>query len=619
MIAVDPPQAPLDAAAMAMLQRYFGIAFDQPVLWSLLETVELAGGRWLFHQDDPGDALYLLVRGRLRVWRDLPTSPGEEDVLLGEVAPGDCVGEAGLLTGQPRSAGVRTIRDSLLVKVDRQGFEVLAKHNPALVMKLAASVADRLRQNMQPESAGQRPPRTIAVLPLDDSPGLQDACTRLAKALGAPESVVELRRDALGEAAAPRHALGMDEPVEDRIKHWVSGLEAQGKTIVFRCDPGATPWSAFCLRQADLVLRIALSGDEPAPRDWERTLTEVGERHGGSGHALVLVHPANTPIQGTLAWLEPRKLAYHLHYRADHPEDLARIARILSGKAVGLVLGAGAARGFAHLGVYQAMCEAGLPVDWIGGSSIGSIMAAAIAQDWPPEQVIDAAYKAFVKGKPFSDYTLPLVSLLSGGRMVRLLRKVLPGNLEDLPIPFFCLSSNLSTGLSNVHTRGPTWHVLRASAALPGVMPPAVHDGHLAIDGSVLNSLPVDVMRSMPVARVIAVDLSTRKDYRIDYDHVPSGWALLRQRLLRSRKRIRLPGLATLILKSTEIGTVARVRELGGQANLLLAPPVTQFSILDVSRFHDVVEAGYLHARDALPEWLAKERLKARAQAAPSP
>jgi len=610
MIAVDPPQPPLDAAALELLGQYFGIGFaEKPELWSLLQPVALAGGQWLFRQDDPGDALYLLVRGRLRAWRDLPSEPGEEDLLLGEIAPGECVGEAGLLTGQPRSAGVRAIRDSVLVRVDRPGLESLANHNPALVMKLAASVADRMRRNMQPDAAGKRPPRTIALLPLDDSSAVHELCNQLAAALGAPGDAIELRR-----------TLGIDQPVDAKLAHWIGQLETRHAQVLFRCDPGATPWSSFCLRQADLVLRVAEASAEPSPRDWERTLAEAGDRSSGSNHALLLLQAGgDAPITGTLPWLESRDVGFHLHVRNDNAADLARVARILSGKAIGLVLGAGAVRGFAHLGVYRAMLEAGLPPDWVGGSSIGSIMGAAMAQDWTAERAIAVARDAFVTGRPFSDYTLPLVSLLSGGRMRRLLRKHLPGNIEDMPIPFFCMSSNLSTGMSNVHTRGSTWKVLSASAALPGVMPPAVFNGQLAIDGSVLNSLPVDVMQAMPVARVIAVDLGSRKDHRIDYKHVPSAWALLWQRLSGSRRKVRVPGLATLILKATEIGTVARVREFGARADLTLAPPVNQFSILDVTRFQDIVEAGYAHAREVLPAWLVRAGLRPPAEAVPSP
>jgi predicted acylesterase/phospholipase RssA/CRP-like cAMP-binding protein len=614
---------PLDAAALAMLEAYFGVPFAaEPALRELMVGIEIGGGQWLFRQDEAGDSLYLLVRGRLRVWRDVPEESGEEDVLLGEVAPGESVGEVGLLTGQPRSAGVRAIRDSLLVRVDRQAFETLAARNPPLVMKLAASVAERLRQNMLPSAAGKRVPRTIALLPLDHSPRVAHFCDALVAGLAAQDAVIEVHRETLGKLGAPRGSLDSDERLDAELKQWFGDLESRARPLVLRCDAGDTRWSSFCLRQADLVLRVAEAGAHAAPRDWEQRLDAWNARSsGGSRQALVLLQEDSAqPITGTLDWLGPRALDFHLHVRADRPDDIARVVRVVSGRAIGLVLGAGAARGFAHLGVNRALREAGVPIDWIGGSSVGAIMGASMAFDWPAERSRQVAFDAFVGGKPFSDYTLPLVSLLSGKRMRRLLRQALPGHIEDMPIPFFCLSSNLASGQVNLHTRGLVWTALAASAALPGVLPPTVHGAQLAIDGSVLNSLPVDVMQSMPVARVIAVDLSSRKDFQLDYDRIPSGWRLVRARFGPKSRRLRIPNLATLMLKSTEIGTVARVREQSMRADLLLAPAVSRFSMMDVSQFDRVVDAGYQAALAALPAWIAAQPdLRSPAAAIPAP
>ncbi len=612
----------LDADSLALLERYFGVPVaGEPALRELMAGVEIGGGQWLFRQDDAGDALYLLVRGRLRVWRDLPESAGGEDVLLGEIAAGEAVGEVGLLTGQPRSAGVRAIRDSLLVRVDRQAFETLAARNPSLVMKLAASVAERLRQNMQPAAAGKRAPRTIALLPLDHSPRVEHFCRDLVAGLSRLDAAVHVHRETLGTLGAPRTALGPDERVDGELKQWFAELESRARPLVLQCDAGDTRWSSFCLRQADLVLRVAEAGGHAAPRDWESRLDAWNTRaSGGSRQALVLLQEESAqPISGTLDWLQPRALDFHLHVRADRPDDVARVVRVVSGRAIGLVLGAGAARGFAHLGAYRALRAAGVPIDWVGGSSIGAIMGASMAYDWPAERSEQVSRDAFVGGKPFADYTLPLVSLLSGKRMRRLLRRHLPGHIEDLPLPFFCLSSNLASGQVNLHTRGLLWHALASSAALPGVMPPTVHESQLAIDGSVLNSLPVDVMQAMPVARVIAVDLSSRKDYQLDYDRIPSGWRLVRARFGSKKRRLRIPNLATLMLKSTEIGTVARVREQTARADLLLAPAVSRFSMMDVSQFSKVVEAGYAAAREALPAWIAAQPDLTPAAAAHAP
>lgn len=597
----------VEPGTIDLLEHYFGLSLSGEQEWlDTLETIELPGGGWLFRQGDPGDSLYFLIRGRLQVWRLAADADAlQAAALLGEVVAGESVGEVGLLTGHGRSAGVRAIRDSLLVRVDRAAFEKMAGRNPALILKLAASVADRLRQNIGSRAEGTRPLKTIAIMALDRSLRIDTFSRALVAGLAGEGHTLDLHREGLAAVGAPGPSLDATQALDEQLKHWLSEQESACRFLVYHCDQSATPWSRFCLRQADLVVMVGEAGSDPAPRSWESQLAIDEELQTGSHHALVLLQPeAAQPIRGTLAWLEPRLVDFHLHVRADRPDDVQRVVRILSGRATGLVLGAGAARGFAHLGVYRAMVEAGIPVDWVGGSSIGAIMAAAVAQDWTPEHAIAVARRAFVEGKPFSDYTVPLVSLLSGSRMTKLLQMHLGGELEDLPIPCFCVSSNLSTGALSLHERGPIWKATRASASLPGVLPPVVHEGQLAVDGAVLNSLPVDIMQGKLVGQVIAVDLTTRKAYQIDYDEVPSAWALLISRLTFRSSRVRLPGLATLMLKSTEIGTMARVRELGARADLLLRPEVYRFSMMNVKSFDRLIEAGYANARDELAAWI---------------
>ncbi|MBP8097833.1 MAG: patatin-like phospholipase family protein [Arenimonas sp.] len=596
----------MDPASLGLLERYFGLSLAGEKEWlDSLETVELPGGDWLFRQGEPGDSLYFLIRGRLQVLRVADEADaGQGATLLGEVVAGESVGEVGLLTGHGRSAGVRAIRDSLLVRVDRAAFEQMAGRNPALILKLAASVADRLRQNIASRAEGSRPLKTIALMALDRSLRIDSFCRALVDGLAGVGRALDVHREGLAAVGAPGGSLDAMQALDEPLQHWLSEQESGCRFLIYHLDQSATPWSRFCLRQADIVLMVGESGSDPARRAWEAQLAGDGELQGGSHQALVLLQPeAAQPIRGTMAWLEPRRVDFHLHVRADRPDDLQRVVRIISGRATGLVLGAGAARGFAHLGVYRAMVEAGIPVDWVGGSSIGAIMAAAVAHDWTPAHAIAVARSAFVEGKPFSDYTFPMVSLLSGSRMTKLLQLHLEGELEDLPIPFFCVSSNLSTGALSIHERGPIWKAARASASLPGVLPPVVHEGQLTVDGAVLNSLPVDIMQGKLVGRVIAVDLTTRKAYQIDYDEVPSVWAMIFAKLTFRSSKVRLPGLATLMLKSTEIGTMARVRELGARADLLLRPEVYRFSMMNVKAFDRLIEAGYANARDELAKW----------------
>jgi predicted acylesterase/phospholipase RssA len=223
-----------------------------------------------------------------------------------------------------------------------------------------------------------------------------------------------------------------------------------------------------------------------------------------------------------------------------------------------------------------------------------------------PEEAIGLARRAFVGGKPFSDFTLPVLSLLRGKRMERLINMHLDGDIEDLPVPFYCISSNLGEGLAHIHTRGPLAPAVRASVSLPGVFPPAVVRGQLAIDGGILDNLPVDAMRRSPVGRIVAVDVTSRQDFTVDYDAVPSPWRVLAGRFLPFMPRYRVPRFLSLMLKATEIGTMAAVRASGERADLLLRPPVSRFSLTDVRSFDVIVQAGYEHARVELEQWLRR-------------
>jgi predicted acylesterase/phospholipase RssA len=299
---------------------------------------------------------------------------------------------------------------------------------------------------------------------------------------------------------------------------------------------------------------------------------------------------------------------FHVHIREDQPDDLSRVTRIVTGNAFGLVLAGGAVRGFAHLGVHRAMKELGLPIDWVGGTSIGAIMAATIACPIDMEEATELARTSFVKGKPFSDFTIPTMSLIRGRRMERMLREHLDYQIEDLPIPFYCVSCNLDTGSTNLHEAGDLPTALRASAALPGIIPPAVVNQRLVIDGAVVNNLPVDIMREKPVNRIIAVDLGSAEQVKVEYSSVPSPWAVLRGRYLPFARRHRVPSLSNILLKATLLGTLERVREQGKRADILLNPPVRNFGMTEVKSFEKIVQAGYEHAITELSAWLEKTR-----------
>ena len=585
------------------IESYFKTSFNaDDALLDELEVRHLAGGDWLMKQGDPGDALYFLVRGRLQAWAK-DKEGHNRGRFLNEIVPGDSVGELALLTGAPRAVGIQAIRDSLLIRLDRESFDRLAPDHPALVMRLASNVANLLQS-----SFGTRSPtrnlKAITILPLDSSPRLENFCRELTLELENEGHTLSLAASELGRKGAPVDSLQPGETVPESLKNWLQDQENEYRFLVYHCGAGNTDWSHFALRHSDMVLMVGDASLDPAPRGWETDLLDTSGSTIARQLLVLLQPPSNESIKGTSRWLADRRIDFHVHVREDKPDDLSRVTRIVSGNALGLVLAGGAARGFAHLGVHRAMEELGLPVDWVGGTSIGAIMAAAIASPVSAEDAIELAKRSFVEGKPFSDFTIPMMSLIRGKRMSRMLEEHLDYQIEDLPTPFFCVSCNLDTGSTNVHETGYLPDALRASAALPGIIPPAVVNQRLTIDGAVVNNLPVDEMRLKPVSRIIAVDLSSAERVEVDYSTVPSPWAVFRGRYLPFSRRHRVPSLSNIMLKATLLGTLERVREQGRKADILLNPPVRKFGMTEVKSFEKIVQAGYTHAKSELTAWL---------------
>jgi predicted acylesterase/phospholipase RssA/CRP-like cAMP-binding protein len=572
---------------------------DAAAVLHALHPVVLAGGEWLFREGDDGDCLFLLARGRLQVWIG-GDDGGGKPTLVAEVGPGETIGEISLLTGGPRSASLRAVRDSLLLRMDAAAFDRLGRERPQMVRQIAGGIAARLRDRSLGNTGVRRGFRTLAVLPLD--PGGRDLARRLGEALAGRAPTRVLTSSSLTSLGAPPLPEAHHHEVSSGLTEWLADQEERHRFVLFLGDDQDTAWSRLALRHADAVLWTMNAGGSPARRPLEEALAADSSDHGVL-HALVLQH-AGSPgeLAGTARWLSGRRVDHAFHLRDGVPSDFARLTRILAGEAIGLVLGGGAARGFAHLGVYRALHEAGIPIDWIGGASIGAVMGAPMAMGMPPQEATAQARRAFVEGRPFSDMTVPVLSLLRGRRMERLIRVHLRGDIEDLPVPFFCISSNLGRGIARVHDRGSLVKAVRASVSLPGVFPPAVVDGQLAVDGGILDNLPVGTMQRQPVGRVIAVDVTSRQDYSVDYDTVPSPWAVLAGRFLPFLPRYRVPRFLSLMLKSAEIGTMAAVRAAGEHADLLLRPPVSRFSLTDVRSFDEIVDAGYEHARHALEE-----------------
>ena len=210
--------------------------------------------------------------------------------------------------------------------------------------------------------------------------------------------------------------------------------------------------------------------------------------------------------------------------------------------------------------------------------------------------------RSFVDTNPLNDYTLPFVSLVSGRKVSRLLRNEFGTTaIEDLPLPFFCVSSNLTSGRLAVHRRGELWRWLRASVAIPGVLPPVVHHGELFVDGASINNLPVEVMREAGLGQVIGVDVGA--DRAFTTDEVDSDAPPLWRTLQWFRARKHRVNILQILWRAGTINSAGQRASKHDLSDLLLQPPLEQIDLLNWRGFDRAVTAGYEYAKARVKAW----------------
>ncbi len=579
-----------------------------------LQWVEIAAGETLLEQGAAGDAAYLSISGRLRVYvRD---DDGAQRMVR-ELSRSEVIGEMSLYTGEPRSATVVAIRDSVLVKLEQRHFEGLLAISPQVSLALTRQIIHRLQTQHQ-----RRPlpaPVMVSLVPTSAGVELNEFAQRLAGQLG------RFGRVGVIDAAAMDHALGEagvaasdDAAADRRIVPALDALEAEHDFVLLLCDEEPGPWTRRCIRHSDELLLLAKAQQPAALHAIEEACLTERPARGEAAEILVLLHPSEQACpQGAGRWLARRPVTSHVHIRPDLERDMARLARLLSRNAVGLVFAGGGARGFAHLGVWRALLDAGFEIDCVGGTSIGAAMAAFVAADAPVDKAIAIARRAF-KVNPTGDFNLvPLVSLIKGRRARAAIDRALGElvgakvDIEDLWKTYFCIATNYSQAREQRVAAGELARALRASFAIPGALPPVVHDGDLLCDGGTFNNFPVDVMREMRgVGKVIGVDLSARSLRRLEFDEVPSSWTLLRDRLRpRHKRRYRLPSLMSYLMNITILYSISQQKTAQRATDLYFNPPLYKVGLLQWARFDQIVRQGQEHAVEVLGGLTDEQRL----------
>lgn len=526
----------------------------------------LPAGQMLFREGDDADAFYLVRSGALAAFRN--GALGRSD-LIGYIRAGEPVGEMSLLDETPHSASVYALRDSELVRLPKASFERLTRKHASLMRELARMMLVRLRGY---DRATGSEPKVFALVSTSPTIDMNYRATELKESL---------RR--LGKSCF----IG-DESCSEWSGQRLDAVEADHDIVLLTARMADPAWARRAMGRADRMWVFAradarpsrpLLPDDPSPAAKLKLLDVVLLHLGG-------IRQAAQPQD----WIDASDASRLFHWRQDHARaDADRLARTLAGKSVGLIVSGGGARAYAHIGALRALREAGMPIDFVGGASMGAIIAAGIALEWSDAEMGQRIRAAFVDSNPLDDWTLPVVSLAKGHKVDQRLKDHF-GDIEiaDLKRPFFCLSSNLGNGRPYVHRTGKVREALRASIAIPGLLPPVVDGNNILVDGAVFTNFPAQQMRAFHRGPVVGVDVTRAQGLDpSDFIDPPNffGWA--RHHGLKS-----LPPIASLLMRAATVG-VADHRDVGRSAADLLILPETTVDIRDWDHYEEVVRSGY--------------------------
>lgn len=609
------------------LKEVFGEIEPEILDWARprMTISSLTGGETLMRQGDESDCIFFVLSGRLRA---LMTRGDGERVVLGDIGRGEPIGELGVVTGKPRGATVVALRDSILLRLGAADFATLLQIWPRLGLPFTRKLIQRMSRSNE-RAVEIRGICSICLIPLHatiDAAGLARRLRDvLAAALtegqtglaggGPPISILD--RAAACAALGPGGADITPDAAADHHRQlaWLEQQESRHAMQVLVAESGDTPWTQFCVRHSDHVLMVAEADGDHSITAAEAHLIAGQGLDSAPACSLLLVHPADRRIpRDTQRWLGRRKHLRenglsHFHARRGHAGDWSRLARILCGKGTGLVFAGGGARGFAHLGVMQALEERGIVWDIVGGTSIGAVMAALAAFDRPVAEVIEVAARAFAL-KPTSDIAwLPVISFIAGRRLARVIgNAVIDGvgssiDIEDLWKPYFCIASNYSRARPETLRRGDLASAIVASVSIPAALPPVLRGGDLLVDGGLFNNYPVDVMGRSGAARIIGVDLDSHRNAPLELQRMPTSAGFLFDRFLRKRRHRRyerVPGIGTMVVGMASMSSKQHQRQMRESVDLGFRPDVSGVGMLDWGRLREVVQLGLVHAREVL-------------------
>jgi NTE family protein len=554
------PEIPADSALARLFRKE---AVQAKVAWFCLP-----GGQKLYRPGEAADQLFILRSGRLGVFR---AEEGQEPRFLGVIRPGEPAGEMGLVAGAPHSAEVVALRDSEIFALPADDFFEACEQDPAVMTEVARLMIRRTREGSPRDGLGE--PSVFGFAAAGQPGPLRPLVERIAAEIARLDYTVTV----VGAEAA-------SAPIE-----WFSEVERTHDFVLYVAEASEVGWRQSVSRQVDRLFRVG-RGDLKPPQVTPNSYLAAPLQAQQLVDLVLLQPPGIKRPSGSQAWVEATQAARLFHLRRDDLADVQRLARVLTGQSVGVVLSGGGARAYAHVGAIRALRERKVPIDFLGGVSMGAIVAAGVATGWDDVELDQRIRAAFVDSSPLDDIALPILAMTRGQKVSeRLFEHFGAAEIADLWLPFFCLSANLTTGAYHMHKRGLVWKALRASVALPGLMPPATDGEDVLVDGAVMKNFPADVMRTAQLGPIVGVDVSGDRNITADDVARPeSAW-----RWIRSGEWRKGPPIVSLLMRAATVSTGRDLAAAREATDVLIQPATGKIEIRDWSAYEPAVAEGY--------------------------
>ena len=610
---IDIALLSLDLRLQKIIAQLFGIE-DEAFRNDLLKNstvIELDGGDVLFEKGEESDHMYILISGRLHAVVDVEG----KDVVVGEIGIGETVGEMALITEDPRSAKVLAIRDAVLLDISKSNFEELVKTYPQALWNITKLVIQRLNKSINAPKHNVSFDNFAFINLSEQHEIIIDFISQIIPRIKSLGSAYFMNEHTVA-GHFDKEAADMDfSRANHQLTAWITEMEKTHDYLIMAGSEHNEAWTKRCLRQADKIILIGTPDDLKTLNPIEEKLLIGDNQVSKAEQELLILHPSGTKPQNTKALLDIRNVKRHFHLESGNKKHLNRFLRVMSDNANGLVLSGGGAKGHAHVGVYRALEENNIPIDHVGGTSIGSIMAGFIAMGYDAQRLHDEARDVFMSNPtPGNEYNwIPIFCLISGEKLQGLLEYYFGDTqIEDLWLPFYCISSNLTNAKMEIHETGSLSKAIRASISLPGIFPPAIENQSLLVDGAIFNNFPIDVMVNKATGNIIAVSLDSDTEDKVHFTEFPSRAKYIWHRLIGKKdgSTQQIPNMMHMLVQSTLVNSDALARSWRPSIDLFFNPDVSKFGLMDWKAFDKIAAEGYAHGKKVLDQTDNLDRFK---------